>query len=938
MFLRHPFCRLPLLLILTLFGKYSYAQLCNGSLGDPVVNITFGSGTNPGPPLNAATTNYTYVSNDCPNDGMYTIRNQTTSCFGNSWYTLTKDHTGDPNGYFMLVNASYTPSDFYLDKVSGLCPNTTYEFAAWVMNIINYDNSIKPNITFSIEKTDGSILGTYNTGDIPVSNFAEWKQYGFYFTTTADVSTIVLRMKNNAPGGIGNDIALDDITFRPCGPMVSASINGSKDTSVCAGDPTIYTLNSFVSSGYNAPVFQWQVSTDSGNTWKDIPNANSTSYQRLPTDPGTYLYRLSVAESGNGGLASCRIASNTIRIKVNSLPSITLQTNSPVCTGSDLQLNANISYASPGPWTFNWTYPDPATIINSNNVQNDNTTNKSVITQVIAKTTQANAGKYYLTARNSYGCTSVDSIIVVMNRKPSAGYSVASSICEQKAVQFTDQSTSIVPLTQWNWSFGEGGSSTGNNPIHTYSSANTYQTTLIVKDSNNCSDTLTKDIIVHPSPQPDFGLPEICLTDAYANFTDSSSISDNSTGAFSYIWNFGDPNATIFNPNTSSVKDPRHAYSAIGNYNIHLTVTSKDGCSRDTIKVFTVNGSVPVASFSVNNSSNLCSNDKVTITNNSTVNFGNIVRVEIYWDNANNQSLKTIDENPAPGKQYDFDYSGIVSKPSTNFTIRYVAYSGISCVNEINKTITVFKTPEVQFNSLSAVCQESPSFQITQASELLGITGSGTFSGDGISSTGLFNPTVAGAGNHLLQYTFTSDAGCKASIGQTIQVYPQPRVDAGPDKTVIRGKTTTLQASASGNNLSYSWTPVSFIDNATISSPKVSPPSDMTYTLQVKSAEGCTNIDSVSVKVLNGFYVPTGFTPNGDGLNDTWRLPYLDSYPDAEVWIFNRWGQSVYHSIGTNVSWDGTFNGKPQAAGTFVYLIDLKDGSPKLKGTIELIR
>ena len=107
-----------------------------GSLGDPLINITFGAGANPGPPLTAATTGYQYLAADCPNDGFYTVRNNTINCFSNSWHSLRADHTGDPNGYFMLVNASIQPSVFYLDTVKGLCTNTTYEFAAWIANVL----------------------------------------------------------------------------------------------------------------------------------------------------------------------------------------------------------------------------------------------------------------------------------------------------------------------------------------------------------------------------------------------------------------------------------------------------------------------------------------------------------------------------------------------------------------------------------------------------------------------------------------------------------------------------------------------------------------------------------------------------------------------------------------------------------------------------------
>ena len=98
------------------------------------------------------------------------------------------------------------------------------------------------------------------------------------------------------------------------------------------------------------------------------------------------------------------------------------------------------------------------------------------------------------------------------------------------------------------------------------------------------------------------------------------------------------------------------------------------------------------------------------------------------------------------------------------------------------------------------------------------------------------------------------------------------------------------------------------------------------------------NHDDVDIKVLNQLYVPNAFTPNGDGINDVWKLPSLESYPNAEAWIFNRWGQIVFHSRGPFISWDGTFNGKPEGTGTYIYLIDLKNGASNLKGTVTLIR
>src|SRR5215470_14157256 len=108
-------------LLLLPFANNCLGQLCQGSLGDPVVNITFGSGPGFGSPLSAATTFYSFIQTACPNDGFYTVIDQTSGCFGNTWHTLSKDHTGDANGHFMLVNASFQPGDFYVDTIRGLC-------------------------------------------------------------------------------------------------------------------------------------------------------------------------------------------------------------------------------------------------------------------------------------------------------------------------------------------------------------------------------------------------------------------------------------------------------------------------------------------------------------------------------------------------------------------------------------------------------------------------------------------------------------------------------------------------------------------------------------------------------------------------------------------------------------------------------------------------
>ena len=247
----------------------------------------------------------------------------------------------------MLVNASFEPGDFYVDTVRGLCANTTFEFAAWVVNVLKptacFSEGIKPNLSFSIETTAGAILQSFNTGDISAANTPIWKQYGFFFKTPATVRDIVLRIRNNAPGGCGNDLALDDISFKPCGPQVNASFNGMDsltEADICSDDTKTYPLNGNISQGYTNPAYQWQSSTD-GIVWTDIPGETSIVFPWKPIPTvGSYYYRLAVAEAGNISSSICRIVSNTVTIHVNDKPITTATSNSPVCEGTALTLTA----------------------------------------------------------------------------------------------------------------------------------------------------------------------------------------------------------------------------------------------------------------------------------------------------------------------------------------------------------------------------------------------------------------------------------------------------------------------------------------------------------------------------------------------------------------------------------------------------------------------
>jgi gliding motility-associated-like protein len=309
------------IIVLFLFASFSgatlRAQVCSGSLGDPVVNIDFGTGA---VPASFTAPGYQLTTSACPNDGFYSITTSQSNC-GRQWHTVSSDHTG--GGAFMMINASQTPGDFFVQTLSNLCPNTTYVFSAWVLNVVNNPALIKPNLLFKIEAADGTVLAQHATGDIEVFSQPTWQQVGFSFTNSNASAPVTLRITNNAPGGQGNDLALDDISFRACGPVVAATAVGLGDTiRVCYPDQRLYTFQAQVSTPSSAISYQWQLSRDTGRTWTDIAGATSLQYTRSAAGPGLFLYRLGVAPPSSIATPSCRINSNIQWVDVFDLPQV----------------------------------------------------------------------------------------------------------------------------------------------------------------------------------------------------------------------------------------------------------------------------------------------------------------------------------------------------------------------------------------------------------------------------------------------------------------------------------------------------------------------------------------------------------------------------------------------------------------------------------------
>lgn len=608
-----------------------------------------------------------------------------------------------------------------------------------------------------------------------------------------------------------------------------------------------------------------------------------------------------------------------------SVPPVVKFTFANTCFGGNVQFTDQSTSGIRQIKTWHWDFGDGITDVIQNPVHK-----------------YAQPGNYMVTlfVTNENGCGETsDPIKVHISRPPVASFSYSTPGCAGEEVTFTDNSTSAEGnILSWQWDFGDGTpveTLTSKNPFnHKYNTPGDYWVKLTVTNSNGCiSNVAPLPVNVYPVPVVDFLLPDACEDD-FAQFTDQSTIADATEADFTYEWNFGDANATAGNPDISHDKNPKHKFLA-GNYQVTLKVASKYGCSfTSASKSLTINGSKPKAAVFVQNPADLCSAQEVFFENQSSVNFGDITRLEVAYD-SNDPSTTVVYEHPVFGLQLRHKYPSFTTESRT-VTLRAVAYSGTSCSDITEIHFTLKASPVVTFDQAPVFCIESQPYKLIPKPDDL--AGSGAFSGTGISADGVFNPAISGAGVFDIRYIYTAADACADTVVQQIKVDASPLVSLGPDFTMLEGTKHVLKPIVNDNNLTYKWTPATGLDHDDVANPAASPAQDITYQLVVTSAHGCQAMASVSVKVLKFLVIPNVFTPNGDGVNDIWNVKYLESYPNNKVDVYNRYGEKVYSSIGYSVPWDGKYNGSYLPPGTYYYIIDPKNGREVIAGNVTIIR
>lgn len=266
-----------------------------------------------------------------------------------NWLSMGDHTTG--SGRMLMVNADAANSVFYADNLNGLCANQQYSLFFWAAFPGNNAYSTVcdafggfryPKVLMRIrDAATGAVITQMSSPEISSSN---WNQYGVKFVLPAGFSNVIFELINDAAGGCGNDILIDDIQFGLCSPIPTVSV--SANSAGCMGSPA--SFNGVLSDEGVIPgtkVYQWQRSTDSTN-WTNISGATSASYT-IPSVNATHtniFYRVMVAASGNMANVNCRFVSPGYRLtaKTASVAASSISASrATVCPGTTVTLNRN---------------------------------------------------------------------------------------------------------------------------------------------------------------------------------------------------------------------------------------------------------------------------------------------------------------------------------------------------------------------------------------------------------------------------------------------------------------------------------------------------------------------------------------------------------------------------------------------------------------------
>ncbi len=613
-------------------------------------------------------------------------------------------------------------------------------------------------------------------------------------------------------------------------------------------------------------------------------------------DEGVYVVTVCVAEVRGGRVIAVQRKDLQIFIASCTIASASLQTEYSLCEESKT-LSATNGSTSPLIRTYNWELMD-----------------RSGKLVTAASTTAfnhsfADTGMYQLKLVVNRGGECSDSNQAPVRVYPGLAAKFSTEgVCAGRPTFFSDQSTTVYgKINSWTWDFGgnsedEAMLSTPT-PSFIFRSSGTRQVRLTIATDLGCTANIIQAVAITDKPPLNllFKDTTICIGDELQLQAGSSG---------NYQWT---PQTGIRSGGTTG--SPVVAPQATTLYVARL---NQDGCTnQDSLLVRVENG----VRLQVSQDTTICLSDTIRLRT-----VSNALR---YTWQPNPTLLQTDVAHP-------------FAVPNSTLTQYRVTGQIGGCTETATVNVYAVPYPLVNAGADTIICFNS-------GATLQGFSDGNRFAWSEAAT--LSNPTslsTAARPTATTAYVLTAvgNKGCPKPAYDTVVVQVQPPVQAfaGRDTSVIVGQ--PLQLNATGGDL-FQWSPANGLSNPGLANPVAqyneSFGGSIRYAVKVTTLEGCSDTASLTVRIFEtgpNVFVPSGFTPNNDGLNDVLR-PLAAGMRQLELFsVYNRWGQLVFSSR-DGKGWDGTVGGRAQGPGVYVWLVKAIDfnGKPHLqKGTVTLLR
>jgi gliding motility-associated-like protein len=521
----------------------------------------------------------------------------------------------------------------------------------------------------------------------------------------------------------------------------------------------------------------------------------------------------------------------------------------------------------------------------------------------------------YLRVNGPFGCTSTDSLFLTVLPKNYLDYTFSDSVfCfnEQELSFAYTGSESFTYLDRLWWHFGDGSVDSTASGSKLFADTGFYSGMLISLNPQGCYDTLDFRIEIKPNPFSTFVLNDSvwCFRNQELIFTSTATTPKGNIATWE--WDFGDGSAS-----TNQIENNKQ-YTASGSYQVRHVVVNDIACSDTSYQTISLFDN-PVAQFS-STSFDECFKGN-TFTMNSTSTFPQTASQQ-YW-------LVPNDAISDSGAVFNFS----ISKPG-QFEFSLVAVDNLGCADTTFGLVTVHHQTKIDFE-VDTVC-----FLEYTNLRSLSLLDSGTIDeykwhlGDGQSAFGsAVKHEYANSGLYSATHVTTTNFGCKDTLTKTdiVLVRELPEAEFDYAKVYDSLKTTGYQFTNQSNGeepLSFNWQfDFHGVSNEINPYFEFNDTGSTKVTLITTDYYGCENSIEKYLIIFpnNQIFIPTAFSPNGDGLNEIFKpegMAYVNEY---KMEIFNRWGELIFVSKDLNVGWDGTYRGQPVHEGVYLYKITILD-------------